>query len=145
LLFVLWRRSSSTRRLAWTLGLAAGLVPTALGLALLGRDWGAVGDCLFAPYHIPIGCGLAQMRHVPHWFERLRRLATPVRSLVVLVLLLAVHSTVPFAADVRHLPRLLDMLYSALTAALIVGLLLRDGWLARLLRCPPLTWVGKLS
>jgi peptidoglycan/LPS O-acetylase OafA/YrhL len=145
LLFVLWRRSDPTRRLAWTLGLTAALVPIALVLALLGRDWGSVGDCLFPHYHILLGCMLAQALHDPAWFERLRRLATRGRAVLILALFLAVHFAVPFAGGVPHLPRLLDMVYSALAAAFIVGLLLRDGWLPRLLRCGPLSWLGKLS
>ncbi len=51
----------------------------------------------------------------------------------------------PFAGGVPRLPRLLGMAYSALAAALIVCLLLRDGLLPRLLRCGPMAWLGKLS
>ena len=146
LLFVLWRHAGPSRRLGYTFALTVGLA--LLTLALSCRDGAChnASKCLVGHCHILVGCLLAQALHDRRWFERLRPLATPGRFLLAVGLLLLTLAALPQAKHIHHrLPLVLEALYTGLTATVLVGLLLLDGPIQRLLCWRPLLWFGRMS
>jgi peptidoglycan/LPS O-acetylase OafA/YrhL len=89
--------------------------------------------------HILIGCALAVLLDNRAAFERLRGLARPVPALVVALAAIVVH----FTTDAAH--PWTPVLFAAMVALVLVGLVAGDSPVARVLAWPPLVWLGGIS
>jgi len=128
--FVLLRKHFRLR-LSTALGLAA-----ACTVAACFTSWGRF--VLFYA-HILIGCALAVLLDNRAAFERLRGLARPVPALVVALAAIVVH----FTTDAAH--PWTPVLFAAMVALVLVGLVAGDSPVARVLAWPPLVWLGGIS
>lgn len=143
LAFVLWRGSRSLR-LAGALVVTAAFALMLPAFKLLGND--QAGSCLYPYYHILLGCLLALLLHDPVWFERLRRLGTLGATCVALAVFLTLYFLRPHVPDAYPaLGYACDTLFTVATGAFLIGILLGDGPVQRVLRAGPLVFVGKLS
>jgi peptidoglycan/LPS O-acetylase OafA/YrhL len=130
LAFILLRQHTRLRLWA-ALGLAA-----ACTAAACVAPWGR-----FVIYyaHILLGCALALLLNERGAYERLRALARPAAALGLALVAVGMH----FATSNGH--PWTHVLFAATVAAALVGLVLGQSPLTRLLCWPPLVWIGGIS
>jgi peptidoglycan/LPS O-acetylase OafA/YrhL len=141
LAFVVWRGRMELRRAgALVLVLALALTP----LYVPGQAWR-----LFYPYyHILTGCLIALLLDDPAWFGRLSWLSRPACAILLAAALVTLHLTLPHTGG-PLLPTTVGyvahVVYTVLTGAFLIAVLLGSGPVQRALSWPPLVKVGKLS
>jgi peptidoglycan/LPS O-acetylase OafA/YrhL len=144
LAFVVWRGTAVRRRAAcvalWAMFASAPFV-----LPLFDPSLKILGRCLFAYSHILAGCVLALLLDDRRWFARLAFLGRGGWTAAALALFLAVHFATPFVPEPRPSGYAWHALYAVASAVLLTSVLLGEGPLQRVLRIPPLVFVGKLS
>jgi peptidoglycan/LPS O-acetylase OafA/YrhL len=89
--------------------------------------------------HILIGCALAVLLDNPATFGRLRGLARPAPALAVALAAVVVHFTTDAARPWTH------VLFAAMVALVLIGLVAGSSPVARVLAWPPLVWLGGIS
>jgi peptidoglycan/LPS O-acetylase OafA/YrhL len=89
--------------------------------------------------HILIGCGLAVLLDNPAAFARLRGLARPVPAMMITGLAIAAHFSTDAARPWTH------VLFAAVVALVLIGLVAGSSPVTRALAWPPLVWLGGIS
>jgi peptidoglycan/LPS O-acetylase OafA/YrhL len=143
LLAFVWWRGCPDRRALGTVILAGSVAILSAWLSGLGPQERVVGRFLHSFYPILIGCLAALLLQDRIGFDRLRRIALWGKGVPGLVLFLTVHFATPWPDG--WLREGIHLLYAPATTALLVPLLTSEGPAARLLRWPPLQFVGRLS
>jgi peptidoglycan/LPS O-acetylase OafA/YrhL len=136
LAFFLWRRTRATR--LW--GCVALLVVLAV-TPIVGL--GQFANFLYPHYLILVGCLIAILLNDPRWFRRLRFIGTTPWVYVAAGVFLAVHFSKPYLPQFYwHFG---GPVYALTIGALLISLLLGNSLVARSLRLPALTFIGRVS
>jgi len=139
LVFALWY-AHPRLRLVGTIALIIGFA-----LAPYAIPWRQVGNCLQPYYFIVVGCLLALVLEDARGFDRLRFLGIGWWPTVTLLVVLALHFTIPQLPEKSLISYTGVLLYTLAMTAFLASVLLGEGRIQRGLRWAPLVFIGKLS
>jgi peptidoglycan/LPS O-acetylase OafA/YrhL len=118
-------------------------IAVATACAIAPQFW-QYGSLLFPYFHILIGCALALLLDKKLAFNLLGRMGTPGCILPVLLTFLVVHFSWPYFA-IFPFDKGIDIFYSLVAGAFLAVVLLSGLQSGRILTCPLLLLIGRLS